>query len=90
MIESGVSREIISKYERGLAILSVDAAKKIVGAFGVSFGYLVEEGLNISFDKMTIKRLQKIQNLKPDCGATLFFLTDMVIWDTNAQKAYMQ
>jgi transcriptional regulator with XRE-family HTH domain len=34
--QSGVSREMVSKYERGIAIPSVGAAKKIADAFGVS------------------------------------------------------
>jgi transcriptional regulator with XRE-family HTH domain len=86
--QSNVSREIISKYERNIAIPSVDAAKKIADAFGVSLDYLVEESINSSFDKQTLKRLQEIQNMKPDFKVHLFFIIDPVIRDYKTQQAY--
>tara|TARA_R110002072_G_scaffold301172_1_gene480405 strand:- start:2461 stop:2799 length:339 start_codon:yes stop_codon:yes gene_type:complete len=86
--ESGVSREMISKYERGLAIPSVDAAKKIADAFSVSLDYLVGEGINASFDKKTLKRLQEIENMKPDFRTHLFSVIDSVIRDYKTQQAY--
>jgi transcriptional regulator with XRE-family HTH domain len=57
---SGVSREMIGKYERGVAVPSIEAAKKIADAFEVSLDYLVGEGINSKFDKKTVKRLQDI------------------------------
>ena len=86
--QSNVSREMISKYERGLAIPSVDAAKKIADAFEVSLDYLVGEGQNASFDKKTLKRLQEIQNMKPDFKTHLFSIIDSVIRDYKTQQAY--
>jgi len=38
---SGVSRVMIGKYERGEAVPSIGAAKKIADAFEVSLDYLV-------------------------------------------------
>lgn len=87
--ESGVSREMISKYERDIAIPSVDAAKKIADAFGVSLDYLVGEGINSAFDKQTLKRLQEIQNMKPDFKVHLFSIIDSVIRDYKTQQAYL-
>lgn len=86
--ESAVSREMISKYERGLAIPSVDAAKKIADAFEVSLDYLVGEGINASFDKKTLTRLQEIQSMKPDFRVHLFSVIDSVIRDYKTQQAY--
>lgn len=86
--ESKVSREMISKYERGIAIPSVDAAKKIADAFGVSLDYLVGEGINASFDKKTLQRLQEIENMAPDFKAHLFSIIDSVIRDYKTQQAY--
>jgi transcriptional regulator with XRE-family HTH domain len=42
---SGVSRVMIGKYERGEAVPSIDAAKKIADALEVSLDNLVGEGL---------------------------------------------
>ncbi len=85
---SSVSRVMIGKYERGEAVPSIDAAKKIADAFEVSLDYLVGEGQNSKFDKKTVKRLQDIEALTPTVKDKLFFLIDTVIRDTNAQKAY--
>jgi transcriptional regulator with XRE-family HTH domain len=85
---SSVSREMISKYERKLAIPSVDAAKKIADAFGVSLDYLVGEGINASFDKKTVNRIQEIQSMKPDFKSHLFSIIDSVIRDYKTQQAY--
>lgn len=61
--KSGVSREMIGKYERGEAVPSIEAAKKIADAFEVSLDYLIGEGVNSKFDKKTVKRLQDIEKL---------------------------
>ncbi|MBI5373718.1 MAG: helix-turn-helix transcriptional regulator [Sphingobacteriales bacterium] len=85
---SGVSREMIGKYERGEAVPSIEAAKKIADAFEVSLDYLVGEGINVAFDKRTLKRLQDIHKLDADTQEKLFFFIDTVIRDNKARKAY--
>jgi len=86
--ESSVSREMIGKYERGIATPSLEAAKKIADAFGVSLDYLVGEGQNATFDKKTVQRLQEIQDMKPEFRAHLFSVIDSVIRDYKTQQAY--
>nr|WP_297914991.1 helix-turn-helix transcriptional regulator [uncultured Allomuricauda sp.] len=86
--KTNVSRVMVGKYERGEAIPSIEAAKSIADAFGVSLDYLVGEGINASFDKKTVKRLQDIQNLDNETQAMLFRLIDTVLRDTKAKKAY--
>ena len=86
--QSSVSREMISKYERGIAIPSVDAAKKIADAFGVSLDYLVGEGINASFDKKTLQRLQEIEGMNSEFKGHLFSIIDSVIRDYKTQQAY--
>ena len=54
------SREMVGKYERGGAIPSIEATKKIADAFEVSLDYLVGEGQNARFDKKNVKRIQEI------------------------------
>lgn len=70
--QSAMSREMIGKYERGEAVRSMKAAKKIADAFAVSLDYLVGEGINASFDKKNIKRLQDIENWIPTLKKKLF------------------
>ena len=86
--QSNVSRVMIGKYERGEAIPSIEAAKKIADAFEVSLDYLVGEGQNAQFDKQTLNRLQQIENLDSDIKEKMWFFIDTVIRDSQARKAY--
>jgi len=86
--KSSVSREMIGKYERGKAVPSVDAAKKIADAFDVSLDYLVGEGINAAFDKKTINRLQEIQSMDAKSKNNLFDIIDAVIRDYKTRQAY--
>ena len=86
--KTNVSRVMIGKYERNEAIPSLEAAKHIADAFNISLDYLVGEGVNASFDKKTVKRLQEIQNLDNDTKTMLFRLIDTIIRDTKTKKAY--
>ncbi|QYH39538.1 helix-turn-helix transcriptional regulator [Algoriphagus sp. NBT04N3] len=85
--ESGVSREMIGKYERGDAVPSIEAAKKIADAFGVSLDYLVGEGVNSSFDKKTVKRLQDIEKLQPEDREHIFALMDAFLFKCQVQNS---
>jgi transcriptional regulator with XRE-family HTH domain len=86
--KSGVSRVMIGKYERGEAIPSIDAAKKIADALEVSLDYLVGEGINSKLDKQALKRLQDLELLEDDKKKTLFDLIDTYIRDAKARRAY--
>ncbi|PCH75103.1 MAG: transcriptional regulator [Flavobacteriaceae bacterium] len=86
--KTNVSRVMIGKYERSEAVPSIEAAKSIADAFGVSLDYLVGEGVNASFDKKTVQRLQDIQNLDTETQKMLFRLIDTIIRDTKAKNAY--
>lgn len=85
---SEVSRVMIGKYERGEAIPSVEAAKKIVDAFEVSLDYLVGEGLNAAIDKKKVERLQEIESLDVSTKSVLFNLIDTYLRDAKARVAY--
>lgn len=86
--KSGVSRVMIGKYERGEAMPSIDAAKKIADALEVSLDYLVGEGINSKLDKQALKRLQDLELLEDDKKKTLFDLIDTYIRDAKARRAY--
>lgn len=83
---SGVSREMIGKYERGDASPSIDAAKRIADAFGVSLDYLVGEGSNAAFDKATVKRLQDIQRLSAQEKEHIYAMLDAFLLKASIQK----
>ncbi len=85
---SNVSRVMIGKYERGEAVPSIEAAKKIADALEVSLDFLVGEGVNSKFDKRTLKRLQDLELLEEDKKKTLLDLIDTYIRDSKARQAY--
>lgn len=86
--KSTVSRVMIGKYERGEAIPSIEAAKKIADALEVSLDYLVGEGINSKFDKKTLKRIADLEYLDEDKRKTLFDLMDTYIRDAKTRQAY--
>ncbi len=86
--KSGVSREMIGKYERSEAMPSIEAAKKIADAFEVSLDYLVGEGINACFDKKNISRLQDIEKLDTDTKEKIYFVIDNIIQNVKARKAF--
>ncbi len=86
--QSGVSRVMIGKYERGEAIPSIDAAKKIADALDVSLDFLVGEGTNSKFDKKTLKRIEELERLDENKKNIIFDLIDTYIRDAKARKAY--
>lgn len=85
---SGVSREMISKYERGKAIPSILAAQKIAKAFDVSLDYLMGEGTAAQFSPKTLKRVKEIDRLDQSTQEKLFFVIDTFIRDAKARQAY--
>ena len=87
--ESQVSRVMIGKYERGEAIPSIEAAKKIADALQVSLDYLVGEGQNAKFDKKTLQRLEELELLDEAKKQTLFDLIDTYIRDAKTRKTYL-
>jgi transcriptional regulator with XRE-family HTH domain len=86
--KSGVSRVMIGKYERGEAVPSIDAAKKIADALDVTLDYLVGEGTNAKLDKKTLKRFQDIEHLEDTKRNVLFDLIDTYIRDAKIRKAH--
>ncbi|HEX8040268.1 MAG TPA: helix-turn-helix transcriptional regulator [Chryseosolibacter sp.] len=84
--KSGVSREMIGKYERGEAVPSIEAAKKIADACDVSLDYLVGEGTNSAFDKATVKRLQDIQKLSTEEKSHVYAMLDAFLLKSSIQK----
>src|SRR5882724_9040990 len=78
----GVSREMIGRYERNEVMPSIEVAKKIADALGVSLDYLAGEGKQASFDKQTLTLIHEIEELEPTIKEKLFFLANAVIRDS--------
>lgn len=74
---SGISRVMIGKYERDEALHWGGHEDR-------------GEGVNASFDKKTVERMQEIESLSPAIKKKFFFFIDTVLRDTKAQKAYAQ
>ena len=83
-----VSRVIVGKYERNEAAPSIDIAKKIADAFGISLDYLVGEGQNARYNKKTLQIIEDIEALEPDTQDKLYFLVNAVIRDYKTQQSY--
>lgn len=86
--KSGVSRVMVGKYERGEAVPSIDAAKKIADALETSLDYLTGDTKTPAYDKKTLQRLEDLQQLEEPKKQTLFDLMDTYIRDAKARKAY--
>jgi len=86
--KSGVSRVMIGKYERGEAVPSIDAAKKIADALEVTLDFLVGEASNARLDKKTVNRLNDIQQLEDTKRNILFDLIDTYIRDAKIRKVH--
>ena len=85
---SKVSREILGKYERAEAVPSIEFAKRIADALGVSLDYLVGEGQNAAFDKKNMQRIEAIEQLPEEEKRTVFALLDAFIRDFKAKQQY--
>jgi len=86
--KTDISQVMVGKYERGDAMPSIEVAKKIADALEVSLDYLVGEGVNSKFDKLTLKRIEEIQELDEDKKKTLFDVIDTFIRESKGRKAF--
>ncbi len=86
--KTGISQVMVGKYERGDASPSIEVAKRITDALGVSLDYLVGEGINSKFDKNTLRRIEEIEMLDEDKKRTLFDVIDTFIRESKGRKAF--
>jgi transcriptional regulator with XRE-family HTH domain len=83
-----VSREAIGKYERNEALPSVETAKKIANAFGVTLDFLVDDATTPSLDKETVKRINDIQKMDVNTKTVLFNVIDTYIQHFKTKQAF--
>jgi transcriptional regulator with XRE-family HTH domain len=87
--KTGISQVMVGKYERDDAVPSIEVAKKIADALGVSLDYLVGEGINSNFDKKTLQRIEDIELLEEDKKKTLFDVIDTFIREAKTRKVFV-
>jgi transcriptional regulator with XRE-family HTH domain len=86
---TGISRDAISKYERGDSVPSVDYAKRIADALGVSLDYLVSDSDKEDvLDNDAVKRIKEIQELPFSEKDKIYSVIDALIRDYRTKKAY--
>ena len=79
---------MIGKYERGDNSPSVESLIKLADVFNVSIDYLVGKGINSSFDKRMLTRLENIEGLVEEDKISIFRYIDLVIRDAKTRKTY--
>jgi transcriptional regulator with XRE-family HTH domain len=80
-----VSREIVGRYERGDAMPSIDIAKRLADAFGVSLDYLVGNSENVK-DKEMLSRLQEIDKMNGENKKLVYAFLDAFITKTKLES----
>ena len=81
----GVSREIVGRYERNDAVPSIDVAKRIANAFGVSLDYLVGDSEQ-ELDKNMLTRIKDVAKLSAKERELVFEFLDAFITKSKLQS----
>lgn len=76
------------RYERGERVPSIETAKMIADALGVSLDYLVGDAPEPLRDSAMIARLEAITQLPPERRRTLLDVMDAYLRDSHTAKAY--
>ena len=80
----GTSAAIIGRYERGERTPSVDIAKKIAEALGVSLDYLAGDTSVLVKDKKMIYRLEVLQKVNPAYKDRILYMLDLMLKDAQS------
>ena len=86
----GTSGPVLGRYERGEITPSVEVAKKLAEAFGVTLDYLVDESGAVAevTDRETLNRITEIDHLDQEDRKTIIHVIDSLLRDAKAKKAY--
>ena len=86
----GTSGPVLGRYERGEITPSVEVAKKLAEAFGVTLDYLVDESGAVAgvTDKKMLNRITEIGHLDQEDRKTIIHVIDSLLRDAKAKKAY--
>jgi transcriptional regulator with XRE-family HTH domain len=83
----GTSGAIIGRYERNERTPSVEIARKMAQALGVSLDYLVGN-TEFLLDTDVIKKIQEIQKLPQEDRNHLFYVVDNILQNVRAKQAF--
>ena len=84
----GTSAPIVGRYERDEIKPSIEVAKKLADALGVTIDYLVRESGNIIVDKKLIQKMQDIEKLEEEDKKQVYYLIDMALSYHKTKKAF--
>jgi transcriptional regulator with XRE-family HTH domain len=86
----GTSGPVLGRYEREEVTPSVEVARKLAEAFGVTLDYLVDEtGIVAELtDREVLNRITEIDHLDKDDKKTIIHVIDSLLRDAKAKKAY--
>lgn len=86
----GTSGAIIGRYERGEMTPSIEVAKKLAEAFGVTVDYLVSQDGQPALvqDSSMLERIRAINELPQDDREKLLYVVDGLLRDARARRAY--
>ena len=82
----GTSAPIIGRYERNEIKPSIETAKNIADALGVTIDYLIGGSDTMVMDKSLLKRMKDIQRLKEDEKSHVFALLDAFLKQSKLQS----
>ena len=85
----GTSGAIIGRYERNERTPSVEIARKMAKALGVSLDYLVGDSA-VKLDRDILKKIEAIQNLPNEDKNHLLYLMDNVLQNVKAKQVFNQ
>lgn len=86
----GTSGPVLGRYERDGITPSVEVAKKLAEAFGVTLDYLVDETGTVAgvTDREMLNRITEIDHLDREDKNTILRVVDSLLRDAKAKKAY--
>lgn len=84
----GTSAPIIGRYERNEIKPSIDTAKSIADALGVTIDFLIA-GDDTVMDKELLQKIKDIESFSEEEKAKIYDLIDMAISYHKAKKAYL-
>ncbi len=86
----GTSGLLIGRYERGEVTPSIEVARKLARAFGVTVDYLINEQdiPDILKDREMLDRWQNLEELSQEDKERILSVVDSFLRDAKTRKAY--